>query len=53
MCSEDYFLQLTDKNIEVFLPRLLEVSFKVQPTWADSVMENGSFFVQVLFYVYK
>lgn len=44
--------QLIDKNIEVFL-HLLEVSFKVQPAWADSVMENGSFFVQVLFYVYK
>lgn len=28
--------------------------FKVQPAWADSVMENGSFFVQVLFLtVYK
>lgn len=51
-CSVDYFLQLRDKNIEVFLP-LLELSFKVQPAWADSVMENGSFFVQVLFYVNK
>lgn len=27
--------------------------FTVQSVWADTVMKNGSFFVQVLFYVYK
>lgn len=54
MCSEDYILLLLrDKNIGAFAPLLLEVFFIVQPAWADNVMENGSFFVQVLFYVYK
>ena len=50
--TEGAFLQLADKNIEVFSP-LLDVSFRVQPAWADSVMENGNFFVPVHFYVYK
>lgn len=50
MCSEDYFLQLLeDESIGAFLSLLPEVFFKVQSVWADSVTENGSFFVQVLF----
>lgn len=32
---------------------VLRSFFKVQPAWADTVMENGSFFVQVVFFVYK
>lgn len=52
--SEDYFLPFFwDKNTEAFVPFLPEVFFKVQSVWADTVMKNGSFFVQVLFYVYK
>lgn len=46
MSSEDDFLQLLrDENTEAFLHVLLEVFFRVQPAWADSVMENESFFV--------
>lgn len=42
-------------GIEAFLSLLFEVFFFFffkSPAWADSVMENGSFFVQV-FYVHK
>lgn len=54
MSSEDYFLPFFwDKNTEAFAPFLPEVFFKVQSVWADTVMKNGSFFVQVLFYIYK
>lgn len=58
MCSEDNFLQpLRDKNCFWHWGIFVSSSwgfFKVQPAWVDSVMENGSFFVQVLFfYVYK